>query len=57
MDIKRDEMFQFVRWINLLVGVFNLYLFQMGAGYHLLGISLLNIGVWAFTRKPKKNNV
>jgi hypothetical protein len=56
MEIKRDEMFQFVRWINLLAGILNLYLFQMGGGYHLLGISLLNIGVWAFTRKPKNNN-
>ena len=57
MEIKRDEMFQFVRWLNLIVGVFNLYLFQIGGGYHLLAISLLNIALWAFTRKPRKNNV
>ena len=56
MEIKRDEVFQFVRWLNFLAGLFNLYLFYMGAGYHLLGISLLNMAIWAFTRKPKKKD-
>jgi hypothetical protein len=57
MEIKRDEMFQFVRWVNFLAGLFTLYLFKMGGGYHLLGISLLNMAIWTFTRKPKKKNV
>ena len=57
MEIKRDELFHFVRWVNFLAGLFNLYLFNMGGGYHLLGISLLNLTIWAFTRKPKKKNV
>ena len=56
MEIKRDELFHFVRWLNLLIGALNLYLWQMGAGHHLLALSLLNASIWAFTRKPKKNN-
>ena len=50
MEIKRDEMFQAARWLNLLVGLMNIYLYSLGGGYHLLGIAMLNIGVWAFTR-------
>jgi hypothetical protein len=50
MEIKRDEMFQAARWLNLIVGLMNIYLYGQGGGYHLLGIGMLNIGVWAFTR-------
>ena len=50
MGLKRDEMFQVARVLNLLVGLLNVYLYVHGAGYHLLGIAMLNIGVWAFTR-------
>jgi len=51
--INRGEMFQFARWLNLVVGFFNLYLFSMGGGLHLLGIGALNIGVWVFSRYTK----
>jgi len=57
MDIKRDELFHFVRWLNLLTSIFSLYLFNMGGGYHFLPLCFLNMAVWTFTRKPKKNNV
>ena len=50
MEIKRDDMFQAARWLNLMVGIMNIYLYTLGGGYHLLGIAMLNIGVWAFTR-------
>lgn len=56
MEIKRDELFHFVRWLNLLIGVFCLYLFVMGGGHYLLSVSVLNIAIWAFTRKQKENN-
>ena len=56
MDIKRDEVFHFVRWLNLLIGLFNIYLFNMGGGYHFLALSFLNTAVWAFTRKPQRDN-
>ena len=50
MGLKKDEVFHATRWINLLVGLLNIYLYTMGGGYHLLGIAMLNIGVWSFTR-------
>ena len=53
MEIKRDEVFNAIRWINLMVGMLNIYLFKIGGGYSLLGIGALNIGVWAMTRRMK----
>lgn len=50
---RRDEFFGFVRWINLIIGLLNMYLFISGGGYHLLGIGALNIGVWVFTRRAR----
>ena len=52
--MKRDEIFQAARWLNLLVGLMNIYLYTKGGGYHLLGLALLNTGVWAFTRGVHK---
>jgi len=52
-SIKRDELFNFIRWINLIIGFMNLLLFYRGAGYHLLGIGILNVGVWVATRRIK----
>ena len=54
MGLERDEMFQVTRVLNLLVGLMNIYLYSLGGGYHLLGIAMLNIGVWAFTRGVHK---
>ena len=54
IELKRDEMFQAVRVINLLVGLLNIYLYSIGGGYHLLGIAMLNVGAWAFTRGVHK---
>ena len=51
--LKKDEMFQFARWLNLCVGFMNLYYFSMGGGYHLFGIGALNIGAWVFSRQVK----
>ena len=53
MGLRRDEMFQAVRILNLLVGLFNIYLYSLGGGYHLLGIAMLNVGAWTFTRGAK----
>ena len=54
MGLERDEMFQVTRVLNLLVGLMNIYLYSLGGGYHLLGIAMLNVGVWAFTRGVHK---
>ena len=52
--MERDEIFQATRWLNLLVGLLNFYLYALGGGYHLLGLAMLNVGVWAFTRGDYK---
>ena len=54
MELTRDDMFQVTRVINLLVGLLNIYLYSLGGGYHLLGIAMLNVAVWAFTRGVHK---
>jgi len=48
--VKKDELFQLVRWVNLGIGLFYLYLWHFGGGFHLLGIGASNIAVWVFTR-------
>ena len=52
--MKRDDIFQATRWLNLLVGLMNFYLYTKGGGYHLFGLGMLNVGVWAFTRGVHK---
>ena len=53
IGLKKGELFQFARWLNLAVGFLNLYYYSIGGGYHLLGIGALNIGVWVFSRHKK----
>ena len=53
MEMKRDELFQFIRWFNLIIGLWNIYLYTMGGGWHFLGLGFINTAVWAFTRKVK----
>ena len=51
--MKKDELFSFIRWINLIIGIMNLYFFSIGGGYHFIGIGALNVGVWTATRRIK----
>lgn len=51
--MERDELFQFARWLNVIIGAINLYLYSMGGGYHLLGLGMINVSVWVLTRKVK----
>jgi len=39
-----------IRWINLLIGLWQLYYYVNSGGILLLVISILNIGVWAMMR-------
>ena len=48
--INKGEMFQFARWLNLLIGLYNISMYVAGGGYHLLGIGAINVGVWVFSR-------
>ena len=54
MEIKRDELFHFVRWLSLLTGILMFYLWQIGGGYHSMSLGVLNVVIWTFTRKPRK---
>ena len=51
MAMRRDEYFGFIRWINLIVGLLNLYLYINGMGQHLLGLGIINLAIWIFTRR------
>ena len=48
--MKNDETFQSIRWLNLGLGLVNIYYYIMGAGPVILSIAMLNIGAWVFTR-------
>ena len=48
---NKQERFQVVRWINLGVGLLQLYYWWFGAAWYVLLIGVLNIGVWALTRQ------
>ena len=46
---KRKTLQQII-WINLIIGIYNLFVFtNIGSYFHLI-IGTLNIGVWAFNR-------
>ena len=42
-----------VAWLNLVFGVYNIYLFSIGGLTFNLVIGILNVGVWSFFRKPE----
>ena len=49
---KRKTLQQII-WINLIICIYNLFVFtNIGSYFHLI-IGTLNIGVWAFFRKPE----
>ena len=46
---KRKTLQQII-WINLIIGIYNLFVFtNIGSYFHLI-VGSLNIGVWAFNR-------
>ena len=40
-------------WLNLILGIYNIYCFSIGHLLFNLVIGILNIGVWVFFRKPE----
>ena len=42
-----------VAWLNLILGIYNLYCFTLGYLWFNLIIGVLNVGVWVFFRKPE----
>tara|TARA_R100001530_G_C4225517_1_gene131207 strand:- start:182 stop:361 length:180 start_codon:yes stop_codon:yes gene_type:complete len=51
--ISRQEKFQAIRWVNLGVGLLQLYYWVSGASAFVAVIAAVNIGVWSFTRHKK----
>ena len=50
---SKQERFQVVRWLNLGVGLLQLYYWVSGASAFVAIIAAVNIGVWTFTRHKK----
>ena len=40
-------------WINLIIGIYNIYCFSIGHLVFNLVIGILNVGVWVFFRNPQ----
>ena len=46
----RKETLQMAIWINLIIGIYNLFIFNNMDSYFHLILGSLNIGVWVFNR-------
>jgi len=47
---ERKETLEMAIWINLIIGIYNLFIFaNMDSNFHLV-LGSLNIGVWVFNR-------
>ena len=55
LEIKEDniDLFKMVIWLNLVIGIYGLYLYSSGHSLFNLIIGSINIGVWVFLRKVK----
>ena len=49
-DKERKNYLSLTIWFNLLIGIYNLYIFnEMSSTFHLV-LGIINIGVWVFNR-------
>ena len=47
---ERKDYLSLTIWFNLLIGIYNLYIFnEMSSTFHLV-LGIFNIGVWVFNR-------
>ena len=47
---ERKKYLSLTIWFNLLIGIYNLYIFnEMSSTFHLI-LGIFNIGVWVFNR-------
>ena len=53
MSKEKSKDLSAVVWLNLVLGIYNIYLFSIGSLMFNFVIGTLNIGVWAFFRKPE----
>ena len=47
------ELFKMTLWLNLVIGIYGIYLFSSGYSFFNLIIGSINIGVWVFLRKVR----
>ena len=47
---KKKRIFKYIIWVNLFVGLLNLYYYVNNDTMYSLIIGALNIGVWVFNR-------
>ncbi len=50
MSEERKDMLKIILWVNLIIGIYNLYLYTSGGWLFNLIIGSLNIGAWVFNR-------
>ena len=55
LEVNEDniDLFKMVIWLNLVIGIYGLYLYSSGHSLFNLLIGSINIGVWVFLRKVK----
>ena len=51
MSPERREAIIYSAWLNLFIGIYNMYLYSQGDWWFNLFVGALNIGVWVFFRK------
>ena len=47
------ELFKMTLWLNLVIGIYGIYLYSSGHSLFNLIIGSINIGVWVFLRNIK----
>ena len=49
-DKERKNYLSLIIWFNLIIGIYNLYVFnEMSSTFHLI-LGAFNVGVWSFNR-------
>ena len=51
MTKEKREAIRYSAWLNLFIGIYNMYLYAQGDWWFNLLVGSLNIGVWVFFRK------
>ena len=51
MTKERKEAIRYSAWLNLFIGIYNMYLYAQGDWWFNFLVGTLNIGVWVFFRK------
>ena len=50
MTKERKEQIKYALWLNLILGIYNLFMYVQGDWWFNLLVGSLNIGVWVFNR-------